>query len=523
MRLVPSAILAVLLASPCIATEITFEIHFAGGLDRPARKATLVASPTSNAGGRVEQVVTIPGSTVLDLEPMQTWQVSVEGAGLWSPRRWVVVEPEATVRLTVHPTGVIRGRFRSEGVEVPGSARVRFESSPGQGVIGREETLCPVDEDGAWQCEVPAPGPLDLRVSVDGFVALYFWDRRVSAETLLDVGSATLERGASVSGFVELGLPTGSEKPILVELIPYFSPSPLNAGHLDPEQRRQSRGKSSTVRANSRGFFLFREVEPGNYLLVARHADFAPAQRGVVRVHPDLETQILDALVLYPPVDLKVFVDPPLDPFGRQWHGGIRGTAGEMGAQEIDFSASGYWEMKDLAIGGYELTLFDPETYDTWHRRTLDLTLNQSPIEIQVPMLLVNGTIKMGSEPLQAMIYREGDSLRDSLRSKPIIVTVERRGGELILDFPDYDPDDPYAASFKILYEDAELSLLPLLDWAKANGISPSDLDPSAIAIPNVAAGQYAACTWDGSKCSNAYLTEGGQAYLTAPATGGPR
>ena len=744
MRIEIRAAFLILLVSPCSATDVAFEIDYPAGLARPVTEVTLVAAPTSNVGDRIEKVASIPGSVLLDLEPSQTWLVSVEGANLWSHRQLVVVKPETRVSLPVYPTGVIRGRFRFAGAELPGAARLRFESSPRQGAIAREETECPIGETGEWRCELPAPVPLDLRLSVDGFIALYFWDIRMSTEKPLDLGSVILEKGASVSGSVELGIPTAAEEPIDVELIPFFSHSPSNTGRLEPEQARQARGKVLTSTANIRGFFLFRQVEPGNYLLLARHPEFAPARRGVVRVLPELETQILDPLVLYPPVDLEVFVDPPLDPTGHQWHASIQGLSGEMGPREVDFSEGGYWGMDSLATGHYELVLFDPESHTVWHRETLELGANEPPVQLQVPLILLNGTIKRGPTPLQARIglyrwkesmvhfysnergeftgylpgagewaisvelargrkihlpdilvsplpgsneawvdveipdysvfgkvrnesgetlagytvvltflqepgaeepsemeginfsadsdeegnyevlglfegdymvfamkamgsesrpeyftltkkespleldivipdYREvigrllggagplgGASIRTvaggrsawsagiqqvvtsssgefrlrapadidsitvvvyppghafkalpiSLTSRPIVVTVERRGGDLVLDRPDHDPGDPYTGAFKIVYEGTELSLIEILPWLEANGISPSEMDPTSIAIPNVAAGQYAACTLDGSRCNYAYLTEGGNAHLAVPEAG---
>lgn len=185
---------------------------------------------------------------------------------------------------------------------MPASITVRASSTPDakRKPMRGLTAVCPVTRAVA-RCLLPA-GQLDVRLGVAGHLPAFLWGVRLAAGASTRVAPYRLEPGSGVAGRVE-----GALSPAAIRL------------RLD---RTATRARTETGRAfhqtgvDSRGFFQFRGVEPGSYVLRAR-ADELTAQRAITVTTDFLE--LGEPLLLLPPLHLSIRVEPALTPWGEPW------------------------------------------------------------------------------------------------------------------------------------------------------------------------------------------------------------
>jgi hypothetical protein len=203
-----------LLAPSLAATEFRW---VATAQDPGEAEAELRFTPVGGAADRVRPSpihrVAREGQVVdVDLPPGTYWQLHLRADGWWAPPRIVEALPEGE-RATIEawPTAWFEGTVSVEEGQVPPELlRLRFEPSggdEGQGIEGRHEIACPVEE-GRFVCAPPV-GRFDLRLRAEGFVSHYFWDLPLTGEPYA-VAPVHLEAGASAVGVV--ALPAGADQ-----------------------------------------------------------------------------------------------------------------------------------------------------------------------------------------------------------------------------------------------------------------------------------------------------------------------
>lgn len=310
------------------------------------------------------------------------------------------------VRMQVWPAVRLRGEVGvPNGVQVPSAMQVRFESTPGSArPVPRTEMTCKVRER-RWTCVVPN-APLDLRVSAEGFVPTYFWEKN-PADAL---GVVRLERGASISGWVVD--PLKSTVPIEITL----APTTFQNGRDGRQGLR-----TQTVRANARGFFQFGGLATGEpYTITARRAGRAPAYARDVTVDRAAEHALPRPLELADLGAIEVTITPAAMADGEPWRVAVNRRVDSRGilvdAGSMKKVAEGRWRLDGLEPGEYVVRVHDAAGA-TYHRADADVGAGVSELAFQISAVPVRGRVHMGDDPLEATLRFENDGRRITLRA----------------------------------------------------------------------------------------------------------
>lgn len=358
----------------------------------------------------------IPAEHTVDLAEAIVWAVRAEAEGYWSEEQIYVARQQTGEALIVHlfPTGTLKAELESPRDDTaPRTLTVRFAPAPKATGSGSHEpgiqvpeasVECPM-QDGLLTCAVPA-GWLDLRLTANGRVPIYLWGVRLQPGGSLDLGSQSLRRGASVAGRVETidGAPVQGCR---VELIP------AGLTEVSEEMTPERLGTLAlATRTNERGFFQFAGASPGNVKITAREPGFAPFSLSPILVLDGLETDVREPLVLARPVRLEVVLRPPLDPYGRAWRARLFRVGDDDAGllpigEEAPATSEGLWSRGGLAPGTYRLSVLG-DLDSRWLSHTAEVTSAGARIEVEIPVVPVEGRASLGDEPLVATIWLGG-------------------------------------------------------------------------------------------------------------------
>lgn len=405
-------VLAGLLVLPALAFAMPVTVKVSSAKPGTASALVRLLPEVSGAGSKQEEVrvrVDLPGEEHFDLPARSVWKVRAEAQGLWSEERIVAVDPERAtdVSLRLFPAGRLTARWSGPpGEAVPSALTVRFAPSPADGPEGLPQATisCPV-VDGSVTCELPA-GRLDLRLRAEGFIPLYRWGVGVDHGRARDLGPLLPRRGASVAGWIETQAGEAPARPVRIELAPERLGAPERQGEW---QRLRSVGLEAA--SNERGFFQIEGVAPGSYVLSIKEAGYAPIRVSPVVVREGLQTEVIDRLVLSPPVRLELSISPPIDPYGRPWRIQLREQRayGDPAVASWQGTASreGLWVQGGLAPGAYQLAVADDEG-GRWDSREISVEGNPAAVQVEVPVVEVRGSVTLGDEPLAATLWLGG-------------------------------------------------------------------------------------------------------------------
>jgi len=183
-------------------------------------------------------------------------------------------------------------------------------------------------------------------------------------------------------------------------------------GELNPGPDGPSRQAALQIatHASPRGFFELAGLAPGQYAVTIRHPRYAPAHLSPVEVHPLAETE-LSPVRLQPPVVIEVQVEPPVEPGGSHWVltlsredlGGGHYTEVRKGAA----SADGGWRVEGLEPAAYRLEV-EGGYASRWAQVAVDVHAGMAPVEVRLPFVEVEGRVRMGADPLQALLWFGG-------------------------------------------------------------------------------------------------------------------
>ena len=159
------------------------------------------------------------------------------------------------------------------------------------------------------------------------------------------------------------------------------------------------------------GFFHLEEVPLGSYVLSVEHPGFAPARLHPVQVQENAETEIRKPLLLQPAATLRVFLHPAIDPRGEPWRlqlfeispiSGVRELAAE-GRAELD----GSWRRPGIAPGRYAVVVGDLRA-SMIANQLVEVEPQETTVQIEVPLVWVEGRVRLGGEPLPATLWFGG-------------------------------------------------------------------------------------------------------------------
>lgn len=341
---------------------------------------------------------TLSGELTIELDPEWSWRVEVQAPGFWSVPA-VVGSQDREARIEVLPTAPIEVRAEApRGREPPSSLTIEVRPAPGEQAFPVARIECPVAE-ALWRCEVPA-GRIDVKIAALDYVPVYRWGLSLERGKPHPIDAGELRTGASVSGFVEAT--DGAAEGARVRLAPVL---------LLPESEDREQALAAEAAVNDRGFFLLAGIAPGEYVVSAREEGYATARSEPLRVEEDAETQLLTPLRLERPVELEVFVSPPVDPFSEPWQVEAeredRTSRRSHPAPRHPASDAGSWVLPGLEPARYVLRVFDSRG-SIVTQREVDVTNTSPPVELEVDVVPVQGQLRLGEEPLEAHLTFSG-------------------------------------------------------------------------------------------------------------------
>lgn len=241
-------------------------------------------------------------------------------------------------------------------------------------------------------------------------VALYF----------LGMAGLPSERGASVAGW--LAVEEGPIEPgrCVVRLAPW------NPGGADPAVAAATEQKAHETAVGRDGFFQLKGIPAGVYVLEARQPGFSPARVAPLRIGFQAETFLEEPIVLRRPLELAIEVAPPLDWLGHPWRARvIREEESGGSPNPIVFEGavgkSGILRVPDQTPGFFRVSILD-STGNALAASEVSLPAGGSPpLRIEIDLVTVEGSVRLGQEPLAADLWFGGRSgaVRVGMTSDP--------------------------------------------------------------------------------------------------------
>lgn len=333
--------------------------------------------------------------------PAGEWMFTVASPRYWSKGVKIVVgDAPSSIALTVWPGGTIRGRFASGSeTPIPTAVTISFKP-PGErepSPAGTSE--CPVNK-GQWQCSAPATA-LDVQVRIGDSIPGYFWDVTVPVGGIADLEAFRLRHGTSIIGWVRHSDGTAASGiPVTVSALPAEQRLPDSPADAPPEQ-------AAAARTNARGFFQVFDAEPGERRIVAAAGGLLDA--GVTtRIRPNTENLVAVPLILKQAVTLTIRITPPLDSNSEPWGFNLyRSDPVQVLQKNREVPETG--ELRDITVprGRYRMEVTSRENRAVWYRETVEVESSR-PIDIKLPVMLVEGTVTLGGKPIAAQVVFGG-------------------------------------------------------------------------------------------------------------------
>jgi hypothetical protein len=339
---------------------VTLTAQFPSGV----RQVTVVCT---TAGGREaarwKVDASSPTTKIVSEEPCR---LSIAERDVWLEPVWL--EPNASsATLVLHRAVPLRARLTEPA---PRAVRIRLTRTDGSpGPVTVDET-CAVRE-GQVDCVVPL-GTFDVAVYAEGRVTQFLWNVAIR-EPAADLGTIRLVEGSSISGRVVANAMTDVEIGV------------TRVGTPDAARK---------TAPNAKGWFQLTGLIPGEYELRARGRDGWSSTAERVRVMPNGQVELRNALVLTAPRRIRVFAAPPKDPWGEPWRVRLS-TAGEQGrvVAESAVDATGEWKSGALHGDDYTITVSSAQ-HGVWHDEHVALAATDREIGLVLTSYEVRGTIE---------------------------------------------------------------------------------------------------------------------------------
>jgi hypothetical protein len=371
----------------------------------------------SASGNPIVVPTKLPEPAAAALPVGSQWTLIADFPGYFAANSVLQVPRDASthpldVKVTLRPAGTLTGKLAVEGKEkLPESLEARFE--PTREALAKKQDIpagsapCAIGSSGDWQCRLPA-GRLDVALHPKGFVPQYLWNVDVKAGATSPLGVWKLQRGASVAGWITQEDGTPAEK-CRVRLEPMTAPGRPNDPTLE-----FLRTVASEVPCQKKGFFQLSGVRPGSYAVVAQQND-AKAQMSPVDVWEGAESRLTLPIVLRRPLDFEVTLSPPTDWLSRPWRFEARRAneyrAGwEEPSYRAEASSEGRVRIPRQSPGRFWITVYDRLGNAVFSDPHVDLFDPSQPYPINIDLLWVKGTVRLGDQPVSGRLFFGGRS-----------------------------------------------------------------------------------------------------------------
>lgn len=352
---------------------------------------TLLAEPADERVTPLRMEVIVPSEVAMELPNDATaWTLSLQSRGGWAAPQVVSGNRAETVIFDVIPTATLE--FRPK---VPAGARNRafratFQSADKK-ISGVTECAKQAQ---TVTCAIIAV-PVDVRIAAEGLVPHYLWSVAVAAGKTRSEGEIAFAEGASLSGYVTSKNKGDSLAQTSIEL------APERATRLSDEEKRRTALATSRGRSAKNGFFQFRGLRPGAYVLTAVSGAQRSAATKVI-IHANLEAQLKAPLVLQAPFALHISVIPPVQPANKPWVIELRRRTGapnefeDVARHAAD--AAGLWQVTDLTAGEY-LVSVERAPAGFWFQKEISLN-DETRMALPIELVKVIGKVELGETPL---------------------------------------------------------------------------------------------------------------------------
>ena len=249
-----------------------------------------------------------------------------------------------------------------------------------------------------FSCETAAAA-LDLKLEAPGFVPHYFWRREPAPGADLDLGPLTLEKGASIAGWVDL---PPAIKPEKVEVRLEITTTGFQG---DPVLGTQLRRKEHRATVDTKGFFQFRGIEPGAWTVAAHAPDRPQGPPEMASLRRDEELVLRRPLELPEPGRLRVLIEPTDKAWSFSILRGSKTSHVDTIVASAKPSASGWVEFSALPIGTFSYRIED-QNDGIWQSADFEILPGDNPpLLLQVPLVEVAGKVLLGEDPVPAAIH----------------------------------------------------------------------------------------------------------------------
>jgi hypothetical protein len=335
------------------------------------------------------------------------WEVSTDIPGWWVKPAGVRLPVGKTAHdqeLPLWRTATVTGALVPPTLKatLPKEVTIAFGSLSGRlpkPGVPQATVSCPVADDRSFRCTLPAAG-VDMAVRVAGFVPHYRWGVRLEPGKALALGRLDLKPGASLAGRVETEDGSLPSNRCVARLAPIQAPGSeaFLAGQLQ--------GTTTETAVGVDGFFQLTDLRPGAYLLEVQQPGFAPARVRPVEIQAGQEARLAEAVVLRKPLSLEFAVQPARDWLKRPWSVRIYRISEATGGLEREpvFNApvnqEGVAAVPGQTVGQYWVTVFDSRGNGMFSDHIDVAGAADSHHDIEIEIITVQGTLKLGKEPL---------------------------------------------------------------------------------------------------------------------------
>jgi hypothetical protein len=393
------------------AVQISFLAKVASAL--PV-KGAVVLRAADGKGEPIRLAVTSPATLSTMLPSGSKWEVSAELPGFWAPRQSLVAGPPdqpSRLALDLWPLGTIAGivKVKDKGALLPKQILVKTLGVPSflkRPVPPKGAIDCPVDRKGAWSCSLPAT-TFDLVISAEGSTPSYRWGVKVPAGKTLSLGTIELTHGASVAGWVAVDGGRIEPKGCIARL------DVVAAGGASLQSLSTMQRTALKREVQQDGFFQFGGLAPGTYSVEVQQPGYPAVRSAPIRVDPGVETLVREPLTLRQPSALKLDIRPPLDWLDHPWRAQVF-KLGERPPTPLVFDGradeDGQLTVPGQSAGRYRVSILDSLGNSLYSGEHSVDTVEGAPQTIEVRFVTVEGSIRLGDDPLPAVLWFGGHS-----------------------------------------------------------------------------------------------------------------
>jgi hypothetical protein len=363
----------------------------------------------SGASGERARVSVPDGADAAEIRVGHTeTALSCAGESVWCPDIAIPIPAPAAISLPVYPRAVLRGTWAAPGRDRPElnllaviQAPRPFASEP---ALRFSRSVVP-GPDGRFSVDGPQ-GRLDLRLSADGCAPVYRFD--VIVRDALSLGRVRCVPGGSVAGRIR-DASSGLVAPGCSVILRQLAPVPARV----TERKREGLALPRTV-TDTNGFFQFRGLAPGRYLLEAESRRHASGGREV-DVQAGAEVYV-DDVWLSPYRPLAVSVTPPRTPDGTRWIVAVRPRSARLQQDlerwlQMPVDDAGTARFPRVATGEHELEIRTRDG-EVVYRAMETVPEGAENLDVALDLVTVEGRVRRGSVALAGarVILSSGDA-----------------------------------------------------------------------------------------------------------------